>query len=285
MNPRTLTASLFALSATAVLVACGEVIPEGQGTITQPPNATDAEAPPPPSFTADAGDDSGTVVPKRLVEQRNAFGSLDPTNLALDGDFEFSGRSGQMPWLNFSQTSTQGTLDFETGGKCASGMRCAKITKDVTLFGWIISPKAGQSIDLTAKTRQLVGTPKKASDSSPCPEPKLNVYLIDIDNPNAPQKLAIASDQAPVNGFCTYHGVFDAMPLASPGLYVENEMKDATDVILLDAVVAKAVPAATPHSGHLPVTQSAAQRAQLVNVAAWIRRHRFGGEHVTTQTK
>ena len=249
----------------ATLTACGEIVPQSQGTGSPP-----ADVPP---VTLDAGvvDDAGpdAAPPKRVVESRNPFGNLDATNLMLDGDFEFSGRQGQMPWLSFA--TAQATLDFETGGLCASGVRCARLQKGSVLFGWMTSPKAGTSIDVTLKARTLVGTPKTQTGS--CPEPRLNVYVIDIENPDAIERIKIERDVAPINGFCTYHSVVGGLPYASPGVYVESQSLDAKDVLLLDQVMA--VPAA-PNAAHSrsgePIT--AESKAQVARVSDWVRRHR-----------
>lgn len=260
----TLSISTFALSAT--MFACGEVVPQNQ--VGAPP--PDAPAP-----TVDAGTPDGAappVTPIRAVEQRNPFGNLDATNLVLDGDFEFSGRQGQMPWLSFN--NEQGTLDFETGGLCASGIRCGKLLKDDVVFGWMASPKAGREIDVTLRARTLVGTPKTDGSDGTCPEPKLNVYVIDIDTQDVVERVPFERGTAAVHGFCTYHGVIRPIPYASPGLYVETEDLVAKDVVLIDDAVAKLVPAGSNRQ-RLPQRPVRAEtKARVRVVADWIKKHR-----------
>lgn len=265
----------------AVLAAaCGEIVPQSQGSSGQPAE----QMPPVPPLDAgelDAGPDAAP--PKRVVESRNPYGNIDPANLMLDGDFEFSGRQGQMPWLSFA--SAQTTLDFETGGLCASGVRCAMLGKGTVLFGWMTSPKAGSEIDVTLKLRTLRGDPKTEVGS--CPEPRVNVYVIDIENPEAVERVKIDRDIAPINGYCTYHSVVGALPYASPGIYVESQTTVSKDVLLLDQVVA--VPAApnAKTSRALAVEPiSAASKAQVARVSDWIRKHRKNlGEHTSSSLK
>lgn len=259
-------APVLFIALTACAVACGEIVPQSQGGPEQPGT---------PAVSLDAGvvEDGGSdaAPPKRVVERRSPYGNIDPTNLMLDGDFEFSGRQGQMPWLSFA--GDRATLDYETGGLCASGVRCAKIGKDTVLFGWMMSPKSGTSIDVTLKVRTLRGKPK--SETGACPESRVNIYVIDIENPDAVERVKIDRDIAPINGFCTYHGVVGALPYASPGVYVESQSVESKDVVLLDQVVATPVAPNAAHTRalrHEPIT--AASKAQMAHVSAWIRTHR-----------
>ena len=255
----TLATSLVALS--SVLAGCGEVVPQNQVGIA-----------PSPAPVVDAGVDAAAPLAIRTVEARNPFGNLDANNLVLDGDFELTGRQGQMPWLNFS--SSQATLDFETGGLCASGVRCAKVTRASALFGWMASPKAGSSIQVSIKARMLTGTPKTDGADGTCPEPKINVYVIDIDNQATIERIRLDRAVAPVNGFCTYQSVVGAVAYGSPGIYVEPDEFAARDVVLVDAAVATVVPAAAARAFVPSQPPSAASKARIVQVSDWVRRHR-----------
>lgn len=253
-----LTLSSF-LTALVVLSGCGEIVPQNQVGVAPVP-------------AADAGSDAEAPVAIRTVETRNPFGNLAADNLVLDGDFEFTGRQGQMPWLNFS--SRQATLDFETGGLCASGVRCAKVVRGSGLFGWMASPKAGSSIQVSLKARTLVGTTKTDGADGTCPEPKLNVYVIDIDNQNTIERIRFARSTPAVNGFCTYQSTTNAIPFASPGIYVEPDELAAREVVLIDAAVATVVPPTSARSFVPSEPPSAASKARIVQVSDWVRRQR-----------
>ena len=83
---------------------------ENQGEIAQPGGR--------PAIAPRAADAGLTV--KRTVEQRSPFGNTSyPANLLVDGDFEFTGRNEQMPWLAFGNAGQQ-TLNYDTGGLCHS---------------------------------------------------------------------------------------------------------------------------------------------------------------------
>lgn len=255
----------LALALPALLLACGEIVPQNQ---------VGGPATTPPATVVDAGSDAAApITPVRVVERRNPFGNLDAQNLVLDGDFEFSGRQGQMPWLSFN--GNQGTLDFETGGLCASGVRCGKLVRGSVVFGWMTSPKAGTSIEVSLKARTLVGAAKTDGADGTCPEPKLNVYLVDIDSQDRVQRVRFDESTPAVNGFCTYRSVLSAVPNASPGLYVEAEDLERDDVVLIDDAVVKAVPATSARSVTPSAPIRAESKARVRDVAEWIRTHRL----------
>lgn len=258
-------ASISVVALLGCTLACGEIVPQNQ---------VGAPDPGTPSGPGDAGaEDAGPVAPpKRTVETRNPYGSLDGQNLILDGDFEFSGRQGQMPWLSFN--GGQATLDYETGGLCFSGVRCAKLSKGDSLFGWMVSPKAGVKLEVTLKVRTLVGTPQDGGAEGACAEPAINVYLIDIDNQNNIERIEVDGDTPPVNGFCTYRSIVDSIPNASPGLYVESISSSNKDIILMDQVVAKPVAANTARRSVRAAPITAASKAKVVAMIDWVRTHR-----------
>ena len=114
-----LPALAFALTLPLPLlaVACTEQIPK------QIPGAS--PSPTTPSTTVPTN--TVPTATLRTVETRSPFGELRSDNLFLDGDFEFTGRNGQMPWLVF-RSNGQGTIGFDTGGKCFSGVRSANVS-------------------------------------------------------------------------------------------------------------------------------------------------------------
>ena len=74
----------------------------------------------------------------------------------VDGDFELTGRSDQAPWIVYNQG--QQTLNYDTGGRCRSGVRCAVIGKGDGLIGYLASPVTGNiqvRVYITAEQRAL----------------------------------------------------------------------------------------------------------------------------------
>ena len=254
------------LTVAACSIACGEIVPQNQiGSVDPGP------APVAPTDSG-AGDAGPVTPPKRTAFAGNPYGSLDPANLVLDGDFEFSGRQGQMPWLSFN--GGQGTLDYETGGLCFSGVRCAKLSRGDALFGWMVSPKAGVRIEITLQMRVLVGSPKSGTENQPCPEPAVNVFLIDINDQNSIERIQVDGSIPPVNGFCTYRSVVGAIPNASPGIYVEADATGPKDVVLMDLVVAKPIVAGTLRSVVREAPITATSKARVATMVDWVRKHR-----------
>ena len=92
-----------------------------------PPVVPDAGCPRPPC-------------PTRTVGHRSPFGDVfQADNLMVDGDFELTGRNDQAPWIVFDELGQQ-TLNYETGGHCRSGVRCAIIAPGERLVGYMASP-------------------------------------------------------------------------------------------------------------------------------------------------
>lgn len=110
--------------------ACGSS--SGHHAAVNVPDAT----PTPEAGDAEAGD-AEAGPPLRTIETRSRFGSLDPANKLLDGDFEYSGMdTEQYPWFNLDYTW------IVTGAACRHGLRCARIPAGNYIAGVFVWPSA-----------------------------------------------------------------------------------------------------------------------------------------------
>jgi hypothetical protein len=236
----------LSLASMLVLAACDE------GTIPYfPPKANDAGI---VTVTPDA------AVPIRTVEIRNPFGDTsNPTNLMVDGDFELTGRTGQMPWTTFDQ-SGQSTLDYATGGKCKSGVRCASITMGTDLVGYFSSPKTG-SMNASVWVRP---------DSGKCSD--IGVDALDVDAANGQPAAELKSAPPDANGWCLFSGSVPNMAEQQPSLIVSIATTMSGVALVDDAVV---LPADSTNSyTRNVVTFDAQKSARMKFIGAWIRAHR-----------
>ncbi|MEO7109402.1 MAG: hypothetical protein ABI183_03095 [Polyangiaceae bacterium] len=238
--------SLVALtSLAAALSGCDE------GTIPYfPPKTNDAGSLP----TVDA------AAPIRTVEVRNPFGDTNnPSNLMVDGDFELTGRSEQMPWITFTQ-SGQSTLNYATGGKCKSGVRCASIASGTELVGYFSSPKTG------TMNASLWARP----DSGSCAD--VQVVALDLDNQQGSPSAQLTPAAPDANGWCLFTGSVPNMAEQQPVLYVS--VSDAMQGVALvdDGVV---LPADSTNSfTRAAITFTAQKRERVRFIGAYVRAHR-----------
>jgi hypothetical protein len=233
-------ASIFALA------ACDE------GTIPYfPPKTNDAGG---VTVTADA------AAPIRTIETRNPFGdTANPSNLMVDGDFELTGRTEQMPWITFTQ-SGQSTLDYATGGKCKSGVRCASIATGTELVGYFSSPKTG-SMNASLWVRP---------DSGTCSD--VSVVALDLDNQQGQPTAQLTPAAPDANGWCFFSGSIPNMAEEQPVLYV-NVADTMKGVALVDDGVV--LPADTTNSyTRTLITFTSQKRARIQFIGAWVRAHR-----------
>jgi len=232
------------------LAACAD---DKTGSQPSPPITVDASAPPP------AG-------PRRTVGHRNPLGdAFQSDNLVLDGDFELTGRSDQAPWITFDPSQGQVTLNYDTGGHCRSGIRCATLAQPDALVGYFASPLTGK-IDI-----KLYAKPS----TQHCAD--LQVVAIDLMT-NAEDAELLATSQAPAeDGWCLYAGEADNLAYEEPAIYValgSNKTLTAT----IDEVSALPVGEAPVHGAFPPLVPiDAATKARIDVASAWIRGHRKYG--------
>jgi hypothetical protein len=183
---RAITALLGALS----VGACGIDEPLRS---TAPPDAGHDVVTPPP----DGGQEAGP--PIRSVETRPRFGTLDPNNHLLDGDFEYSGMDAvQYPWFGVEHTF------IVTGARCRRGLRCIEIPKGVYVFGVFMWPDAG-AIDVTYSAKPA-GTGTCADEVGglliPLAEyptmPQINLVVSAVDPEPGPDGWCHVSRSVPV---------------------------------------------------------------------------------------
>jgi hypothetical protein len=184
------TALVGALAASACgsderLVPSGIEIPDASSDVAH-------DATPPPDSGVDAGP------PVRSVETRPRFGSLDATNLLLDGDFEYSGMDTlQYPWFG---------VEYDwvvTGARCRHGLRCVEIPLDQYIFGAFVWPDSG-SVDVEYFA--------KPSGTGDCSEEVGGAVIPLADYAGAPafDMHASATDTAPeADGWCHVTVTFD----------------------------------------------------------------------------
>lgn len=223
------------------------------GTQPSPPITVDASTPPPASG-------------RRTVGHRNPFGdAFQADNLMVDGDFELTGRSDQAPWITFDPNQGQTTLNYDTGGRCRSGIRCATLAQPDVMIGYMASPLEGKmEVKLYAKV-----------SSQRCAD--LQILAIDLET-NAEDKSVNATSQAPAeDGWCVYAGEVDNLAFQQPVLYVSLGTKQDVTVTI-DQVSVLPMGEASVHGALPPVTPvDAATQARVAKVAAWLRQHRKFG--------
>ena len=221
------------------------------------------------------------VTPKRTIEQRNPFGNTaESKNLMIDGDFELTGRMDQMPWVAFGaggsgtgQTGQQ-TLNFETGGRCRSGVRCGLLKAGDAVVGFASSPRI-ERIKVSLWAKPLDGV---------CGHVQARMIDLDDQAGGSGEQLPSARDRPDApdeSGWCHFEGIAPNMAWGAPVLYVEIDKKATADVLIDDAVALPATPPALGSKGvrsqRAGFEMSQTTRARVSFVAAWLRTHRRYG--------
>lgn len=206
-------------------------------------------------FVTDAAPPDAAVV--RVVETRNPFGdTTNAGNLMVDGDFELTGRSQQMPWIEFD-SSGQGTLNYATGGRCRSGVRCASVASGSQLIGYFASPK----------TQAMTASVWARPDSGSCLD--VDVDVVDLNDQNAGFTAILKVGQQDAAGWCNFTGQLPNMANEQPVVYVSPR---TGNVRIDDAVI---LPSAdgdpVQHAGVLP---SSTVRERIRFISDWVRTHR-----------
>ncbi len=191
-----------------------------------------------PDAGADAPADapSGEAGPPiRSIAQRNPFGSVDPGNLLVDGDFELTSSSGQFGWRAIG-SGGEGVLLRETGGFCRSGVSCGVLTPETDLIALAARPgDADMSVVLWAKPPSKDCTLTVVSLIQ-CTNP-IVVSLADVSATNL---------EPDPSGWCEYRAVAPATE-QRPCLLVSS-FEGSEQRTLIDAASLAAAPAAAPRS-------------------------------------
>jgi hypothetical protein len=233
-------ATLTWLLAAGALVACGSEGPPNPAPLANQGGAAPTSEPKPPPAPA-----------KRTVSTRNPWGG-PPSNLLVDGDFEFSiglqGSSQQTGWRAFTSNVGLSYLYATTGGLCRTGLRCAVMRADQFYFGRGASANGvGMRAELWAKV----------PEGRDC-ETVSQIYFDCFFENNAIFAITSESLLPDESGWCRYRGVIPEQTLAMCS-QVQNTLVDA-EVAILDSatlipndgtVVLPAPPA--PHAGAAPL--------------------------------
>lgn len=216
-------------------------------------------APPVPTQEIDSGSAPASSV-VRTVSYRNPFGdTVHPDNLVLDGDFEFSGRSGQTPWIAASGTGSGLNLDYETGGRCRSGVRCAHMQAGSILLGHVATPPAGKIYI------RVWGKPDAGTMGAPPQCADLAVSFYDSTT-NQSAGTAPAQSLAPdETGWCLYEAVLSSLPLHEPLIY----LKAKEQAVTVDAAVALPTTGTKPLVAGPPISKT--EEALVGKIAAAMR--------------
>ncbi len=219
-----------------------------------------------PVIPRDAGTvptDSGTSNPNivRTVETRNPFGDTAmSSNLLVDGDFELTGRSEQMPWVAFTN-SGQATLNYATGGQCKSGVRCASIAAGTQLVGYFASPKSGT----------MTGALWVRPDSGNCDD--VQAHVLDLNDQNGSFVASFTVSMQDPQGWCSLKADIPNMAEKQPAIYVAPIDGMQGSARIDDGVV---LPAPSTQSFHArsQIQPSSTERTRVRFIAEWIRAHR-----------
>ncbi len=208
--------------------------------------------------------------PPRTVGHRNPFGDvLQVDNLMADGDFELTGRSDQAPWTAFDGNG-QKTLNYDTGGRCRSGVRCAVIQFGDSLVGYMASPPQSDFV-----VRAYV-----KPDTANCADTR--VLTIDMTQQGANSTIEVTSQGPDVNGWCEFMGKASNLAFLQPVIYVEiatNRSKQIT----IDQVSVLPVGESPIHPITIPQTPPPAETLKRVAfITDWIRKHRIVGRPSST---
>ncbi len=232
---------------------------DNQGVVAQPGGRA--------AVTPRAADAALAV--KRTVEQRSPFGNTSyPANLLADGDFEFTGRNEQMPWVVFGNAGQQ-TLNYNTGGLCHSGIRCALIAPGDALVGYVASPKKA-TMDVS-----LWVAPVSDGRGASLACKFVQVSMTDLSNQGNRTDIHSESED-PIDGWCHFTGSTPNLAGRAPVIYVDFA-RDAKASARVDDGVVK--PGAGGETGRLPFVRdfSPAESARVAFIAEYLRTHRRYG--------
>lgn len=233
--------ALVGMVAVCTLVACGTDEPK--------------PALPAPLPTVDPPAAAGPI---RTVGYRNPLGNTRVVdNLMVDGDFELTGRTGQMPWQAFDKNG-QATLSYDTGGRCRSGVRCGSITKGQNLVGYFAVPETG-SVAVT-----IYGKP----DTGKCTD--LRAYVYDLTGTASSSSLVQTMPTPDATGWCTYSGVAKGLARLEPVIYLD----DVGGRVLVDEAVALPVSGKLMLDAVIPPPMDGATQVRARDIAEWIHRNR-----------
>jgi hypothetical protein len=227
--------------------------------------------PPTPPVTTEAGVPA-PASPTRTVGHRSPFGdAFQSDNMMVDGDFEITGRGDQAPWQVF--TTSQQTLNYETGGHCRSGVRCAIIVPSDALVGYMTSP-SNESFEIRAYAKP---------DGGHCADAQ--VYSFDVVNNNINGSASPTTQLPDADGWCFYDGIAPPITFFQPALYIQITANSKSKTLIVDQVSVLPVSKVPVHGiTPPPQTPSAELQKRVATLAAYLRAHRKYGRNVERET-
>ena len=237
-------------------------------------DSTQSGMQPTPPLTTEAGVPT-LGVPTRTVGYRNPFGNvLQPGNLMIDGDFELTGRSDQAPWIAFSQMQqAQETLNYDTGGRCRSGVRCGLIGKGDTLIGYFSSPAL-----VNFNVRVYI-----QPEGDHCGDAVVTTF--DVATNDTGQSVQSDTPAPAADGWCVFEGMGQNLAYEQPALLVMMAQNPQGSTVHIDEATVLPV-GQVPINGINVMTRAAPDAIAAGNaVGNWVRTHRnFGRDRTAPRT-
>jgi hypothetical protein len=195
----------------------------------------------------------------RTVEQRNPYGHTDiKNNLMVDGDFEFTGASGQYGWYAIAN-GQQAELQRETGGLCHSGVACGVMTLGTDFLGQAAAPP-NQSIKVSLWIKPPNGD---------CNAVNASLIECSVALPIVLSSLKPVASTPDATGWCHLEGTQSPMQV-QPCLY----LKTSVDHVLVDD--ASLVGVQSPGTGATALAATVPSPelyARVKRALDWVHRH------------
>lgn len=202
-----------------------------------------------------------TVKRIRTVEQRNPYGNTDiKNNLMVDGDFEWTGASGQYGWYAIAN-GQQAQLVRETGGLCHSGVACGEMNVGTDLLGQAAAP-ANEAMQISLWIKPPDGN---------CSAVNVSVIECSALLPRVLASVTPLANTPDASGWCHLEGTQAAMT-GQPCLY----LKTSEDKVLVDDASLVGVPDtnAKPLAATVP---SPELYASIKRALDWVHGHMLIG--------
>lgn len=254
-------------SALALALALPALGCDGEGALAGTPGPDAGGALPTAQPGVDAGPPETPIGPrKRTIETRNPFGGPSG-NLMADGDFELSATyvGAQAPWRGFGGNGGEVGFDFETGGLCRSGLRCAVLRDGVALYG------TGTAAPQLKRVRARLSA--KVPVGATCDV--VTPLLVSCADFGVLAQLVPQSEAPGADGWCLYEDDVKGRDRAIC-MYVDANLDDG-QTALVDAAVLEPHDGTVPLSAEVAPTISEATALRLARIRDDLRRRRpFG---------
>ena len=235
-------------------------------------STAETPAPPTPPLTSEAGVPAPAAA-TRTVGHRSPFGdTFQSDNLMVDGDFELTGRDQQAPWIAF--TTTQTTLDYDTGGHCRSGIRCAMVGPGTALIGYMTSPPNEQ---FTIRAYLKI-------DNGKCNDAQ--VFSFDVVTNSISGEAHSTTPTPAEDGWCAFVGSAPSLVYVQPTLYIQIAASSKAKTLVVDQVSVLPASKSPVHGVMAPPTPPSAElQARIATISAYLRTHRKYGRNTEVETR